>query len=253
MTDSFKDLFSQQSGDYQKYRPTYPQELFVYLASLCPRHDVALDCGTGNGQAALALSEFFNEVIAADPSAKQIEKASPHAKVRYVVAPAEKLPVPDHSVDLLTVAQAFHWFRHLEFFQEAQRVLKPQGILAVWVYDLCHISPEVDSVLESFYNGLLGSYWEPERKLLEQNFESVDFPFVEIPAPAFAMQKEWSLEDLTGYLSTWSALQSYRRKNTDPLPEYRAKLAAVWGEEPTCRVVWEIKPRVFSAALKAGS
>jgi ubiquinone/menaquinone biosynthesis C-methylase UbiE len=242
----FKDLFSKQSKDYQKFRPTYPPELFAYLAEQCAEKKLVLDLGTGNGQAAVALAPYFEKVIGRDPSQKQIDAATSHPKVVYQTGPAEKLEVEDASVDLITVAQAFHWFRHADFFKEVQRVLKPRGVLAIWVYNLCQITPEIDATVWNYYEGLLGPYWEPERRLLEQNFKTIQFPFVEKPAREFVMTSEWSFEHLVGYLGTWSALQTYRSKTgQDPIPNLEKDLQKAWGNQKNHEVKWTLSLRIF--------
>ncbi|WP_415062566.1 class I SAM-dependent methyltransferase [Bdellovibrio sp.] len=246
MNSTFKDLFSKQSLEYQKYRPSYPPELFKYLASLAPEHQVAIDLGTGNGQAALALTSYFQKVIAIDPSEKQIALAEPHERIEYRVGPGESLQISDHSVDLITIAQAFHWFKHDLFFQEAHRVLKDQGILAIWVYNLCQVTPQIDAVIFDFYDRLLGPYWEPERRLLEENFKSIHFPLTELQSRHFSMTLSWTLEQMIGYLGTWSALQSYRKKEgSDPLPELQRHLGPLWNPDETKVVHWQIHPRIF--------
>ncbi len=246
MNSAFKDLFSKQSLEYQKYRPLYPPELFKYLASLTREHQVAVDLGTGNGQAALALTPYFQKIIAIDPSEKQIALAHPHERIDYRVGPGESLHLPDHSVDLITIAQAFHWFKHDLFFQEARRVLKNNGVLAIWVYNLCKVTPQIDTVIFNFYDHLLGPYWEPERRLLEENFHSIHFPFTELQSPAFSMTLPWTLEQMIGYLGTWSALQSYRnQEGEDPLPELQHNLRSLWSPEEVKEVHWQIHPRIF--------
>src|SRR5262245_26273424 len=139
---SFKDHFSTQAGEYMLYRPRYPRALFEFLASIAPARDRAWDCGTGNGQAATALAEFFAEVVATDPSASQLVHARRHPKVRYLEAAAEQCPLADESVDLVTVAQAVHWFDLTKFYAEVRRVGRAGGVLAVWSYGLAKISPE---------------------------------------------------------------------------------------------------------------
>ena len=241
----FKDLFSRQAGEYARFRPTYPAKLFQYLASLVDAHDLAWDCGTGNGQAALQLAEHFERVIATDPSAKQISSASRHAKIEYRVGSAENTSLADHSVSLITVAQAFHWFKQDEFFAEAHRVLKAKGILALWSYELCQITPEIDAVVHRLYTDILGSHWEPERKLVEEGYRNVRLPMHEIKPPAFEMTAAWSLEHLLGYLNTWSALQTYIQKNhSNPLEMIFGDLRAAWGEATTRPVRWELALRV---------
>ena len=158
----FKDHFSAQAGAYVKYRPGYPNELFKHLASLAPARELAWDCATGTGQAALGLVNHFDKVIATDASAKQISNAIPHEKIDYRVAPAEHAPIADNAVDLVVVAQALHWFETASFFAETKRVLKDRGIIAVWSYNLLRASPEVDAIIDDFYENTLGEYWPPE-------------------------------------------------------------------------------------------
>lgn len=248
---SFKDLFSLQSTDYAKFRPIYPQELYSYLASLTPAHDLAWDCGTGNGQAAIELANHFKKVVATDPSAKQLENATSHARVEYQVGVAEKSEFKDHRVDLITAAQAFHWFKHELFFQEAKRVLKPGGIVAVWCYGIAKITPEVDAVVKKLYDGILRNYWEPERQMVEDGYRNTLFPLQEIRTPVFQMKADWTLNHLMGYLSTWSALQKYIQKHqSNPLEEIVPELQAAWGNAHTISIQWELGLRVGAISCR---
>ncbi len=209
---NFQDHFSKQADRYTQFRPHYPAELFRFLATLPARTERAWDCGTGNGQAAVVLAEFFDEVVATDPSAGQIEHACEHPRVRYQVAPAEAVPLADGSTDLVTVAQALHWFDHPRFYDEVRRVLRPAGAIAAWGYGLAVITPEVDAVVQHLYADLLGPYWPPERRKIEERYATIPFPFAEVPDPGFAMAAEWSLDDLLGYLGTWSSAAEVHRR-----------------------------------------
>lgn len=244
-TQEFKDLFSRQSNDYARFRPSYPAKLFQYLASLVDGHDLAWDCGTGSGQAAVQLGDYFERVIATDPSAKQISSAQRYPKVEYRVGSAENSAFLDKSIDLITAAQCFHWFRQNEFFSEVRRILKPGGVLAFWCYDLCKITPEVDAIVLKLYRNVLGPYWESERKLVEAGYKNVHVPLQEITPPVFEMTADWNLEYLVGYLGTWSALQTYIQKNrSNPLEAIFPEIRAAWGETRTRSVRWEVALRV---------
>lgn len=132
MTESqFQDLFSGVASLYTRFRPRYPSALFEYLASVTPKKDVVWDCATGTGQAAVELAQHFEQVIATDASAEQIANAEQHPRVQYRVSTAEMSGLDSGSIDLITVAQALHWFDLPAFYAEAQRVLKPDGLLAV--------------------------------------------------------------------------------------------------------------------------
>ena len=242
---TFQDHFSRQAQGYTQFRPRYPRELFQYLGSLVARRQRVWDCGCGNGQAAAGLAEMFDEVIATDPSARQIAEAEPMARVTYLVATAEDCPLESQSVDLITVAQALHWFDLPRFYAEVRRVGRSASVLAAWCYGLATISPRVDRVIEHLYEDVLGPYWPPERKLIEQRYANLPFPFEELPAPPMAIVTQWNLPDLTGYLETWSSVQRYiRRQGADPLDLVKANLAAAWGEASTQAIRWPLYMRV---------
>ena len=177
---TFKDHFSGHAADYAKFRPNYPPKLFDYLASISPERELAWDCATGSGQAAVGLAEHFANVIATDASAQQIESAQRHTGIKYRVAPSEASGIEQGSVDLILVAQALHWFDMDRFFTEAKRVSKESGILAVSTYTHVSVNPEIDEILSKFYRETTGPYWPPERDLVETNFESIRFPFPEL-------------------------------------------------------------------------
>jgi SAM-dependent methyltransferase len=243
---TFKDHFSTQADRYTRYRPGYPRELFLYLAALPASTNRAWDCGTGNGQAAVALAEFFGQVEATDPSARQIEHAMPNTRVNYQVAPAEKCPLSDRCVDLITVAQALHWFDLARFYEEVRRVGRGGSVLAVWTYGLATITPEIDAVVWRLYSEVLGNYWPPERILVEERYATIPFPFAELQPPQFEMDDLWNLQDLLGYLSTWSSAQKYLEAHgSDPLDHIRDDLARVWGAADLERTVhWPLHLRV---------
>jgi SAM-dependent methyltransferase len=243
---NFKDYFSTQSLDYAKYRPRYPEELFAYISSLPAQRETAWDCATGNGQAALSLANFFEQVMATDGSQSQLDNAATHARVTYKQATAEESHIEPHSIDLVTVAQALHWFDLERFYAEVHRVLKPAGALAVWCYNLLEISPALDAVINRFYSDTVGPYWPPERKIIEDNYRSLSFPFDEVEPPSFNMTAQWNLLDLSGYFSTWSATQRFiAAHGHDPVPDLADELLPLWGEPHQAREVrWPLYMRV---------
>ncbi len=243
---TFKDHFSSRAGDYLQFRPTYPPALFEYLASLVPDGGMAWDVGCGNGQAAVELARHFARVIATDASAQQIENARPHRRVEYRVAPAEESGIPGASVDLVTVAQALHWFDFERFYREVRRVARPGAVIAAVAYGLLRIAPEVDPIVERFYADILGSFWPPERRFIDEAYRTLPFPFEEIVPPPLAMEKDWSFEHLAGYLETWSAVKAYRKKTgKDPIGLVLDDLRNAWGKTDfSRRVLWPLYLRV---------
>jgi SAM-dependent methyltransferase len=246
--DAFKDHFSGHAAQYARARPTYPEALFDWLAANAPARDLAWDCACGNGQASRPLARRFARVVATDASAAQIGQAEAAPGVEYRVAREDGSGLPDGAVDLAVVAQALHWLEPARYFPEARRVLKPGGLCAVWGYELMTVAPAVDARVGRFYRETVGAWWPPERRLLEEGYRTVPFPFAELAAPALRMSLEWDLPALLAYLRTWSAVQRWMKDHPgrDPVGELAPALAEAWGDPATPReVVWPL-------ALRAG-
>ena len=242
----FADHFSGAAAEYARFRPRYPAALFSYLASLVSRDAVAWDCATGNGQAAVALAARVPRVVATDASAEQIAHAKPHPRVEYRVAAAERSGLGAASVELITVAQALHWFDLPAFYAEAARVLRPGGVLAIWCYGKMVLpSAALQHVLDRFYSETVGPYWPAERRLVEEGYGGVCFPFIDLAAPPFAMEMHTSMEGLLGYLGTWSATQRcIQATGRDPVRELGREVAEHWGDPEAHRVVrWPLSFR----------
>jgi SAM-dependent methyltransferase len=241
---AFRDHFSSVAAEYAASRPRYPDALFAWLASLAPGRRLAWDAGTGSGQAATGLAGQFDQVIATDASAEQIAAAVPHARVEYRVAPAERSGLAAGSADLAAAAQALHWFDIPAFHAEAARVLRPDGILAVWTYALPVLGDlALDSELTRFHEQVRG-WWPPERRLVDTGYRTIPFPFPEITAPAFAMTADWDLARFLAYLRTWSAVtRCQRATGVDPVAT-ASGFSAAWGRagEPR-RVRWPLSIR----------
>lgn len=226
---AFADHFSKQAAEYTRYRPHYPPELFDYLVSLCPQHERALDVATGNGQAAIALGNHFEQVIGCEPSLAQLRNAQTRHAIEYVCSTAEQLPLKDESMDLICVAQAAHWFNLSRFNAEATRLLRPGGLLAIWGYGLFSIAPAIDALIHDYYANTLKHYWPAERHWIEAGYTGLPFPFPRIDTPAFHIQAQWGLRKVIGYLSTWSATRRYIVDHDhNPLSELEQRLAEHW-------------------------
>lgn len=224
--------FNKQAADYVKYRPVYPREVYDFLASLTPGHDLAYDAGTGNGQCATPLADYFKEVIASDISQNQIDNAIKKNKVTYLVSEAHETTIKAKTVDLITSATAIHWFNFEMFFAECKRILKPNGIIAAWSYGWHECENEhITKIIQHFGKNLLQDYWRPQPKLIWDNYKSIPFPFEKIKHPEFKQQVQWNLEELIGYLSTWSATQKYiNDKKSHPAELVYKELLSQWGD-----------------------
>ncbi|MDH5282453.1 MAG: class I SAM-dependent methyltransferase [Gemmatimonadota bacterium] len=245
-SDAAPDHYSAVARQYAAFRPAYPAVLFEWLTTLSPSCHLAWDCGTGSGQAAIGLAERFHRVHATDPSTAQLERAPIHPRITYRGGGEADSGLPDQSAALVTAAQAAHWFDLPAFYREADRVLTPDGILAIWSYGAPRTEPAIDRRLDWFRGERVGSYWPPGREHVDDGYRHLPFPFPEIPAPAFSIEMRWSLAQLLGYVRSWSAVARCRqREGRDPVDELAAAIAPDWGEPSVFRrITWEIALRV---------
>ena len=247
---AFKDYFSRQAAAYADFRPTYPDELFAWLAGLAPGATTAWDCATGNGQAALGIMPYAERVIATDASGPQLAHAQPLPNVHYAQMRAEDAAIASGSVDVVTVAQALHWFDIGSFFTEVRRVVRRGGIVAAWCYSLIRIAPEIDRVIDGYYFETLRDAWAPERKLVDRGYRDVPFPFDEIAAPSMSIVDSWTRGHVLGYLRTWSGTRVLQeREGRDPVLEVEQAIAPLWPDAYTPRDVrWPLSFRVGRVA-----
>lgn len=246
MTNPIKDLFSSHADMYAKYRPLYPKELYDFLIDHVEAKDRALDCGTGNGQAAGILADHFTEVHATDISENQIANAIQKPNLYYHVCKAEQLPFEDNYFDLITAATAVHWFHFEEFFAEIKRVGKKKSVFACWAYQLFRTDqPNINKLVDKFYTQTVHSYWDVERRHVDEEYKNIPIPFDEVKNPGFATQLRWDLETLEGYLNTWSAVQHYIRKTaTNPVNELMAEIRSELGHRDTVLITFPIFMRI---------
>lgn len=233
------DYFSTQAADYATYRPHYPPELFASLAVLAPARHLAWDCATGNGQAAVPLAHHFDRVIATDVSEEQLARTVPHAGVEYRLARAEASGLETASTDLVTVAQALHWFDLEAFYAEVRRVLVPGGVLAVSSYGSAELdTPALARIFSEFEWGTMGSYWPARRSFVGEALRDLPFPFEELAVPPVVLEMQWTLNEVVGYARSWSAIAQYVKKHgTDPTSALEAELRTEWGPPELRRTV----------------
>ena len=247
-----KDHFENVAHFYGEFRPRYPARLFKLIADACTLHQHVWDCATGSGQAAVALAEIFDCVTATDASAAQLEGSEPRDNIIYRCAPAEVSGLDTSSVDAITVAQALHWFPLDAFFQECDRVLKPEGILAIWTYGLMRTNDEtLNTIIRYYYNTVVGPYWPPERRLVDEAYGSIELPFEELRIPQLdnqplILQQSWGMDQLIGYLRSWSASGYFAKANAvDPITIIRTDLEEAWPKESQTQLIqWPITLRM---------
>ncbi|HET7621488.1 MAG TPA: class I SAM-dependent methyltransferase [Gemmatimonadaceae bacterium] len=204
---SFHDYFSDHSKLYASARPTYPEELFRFVASIAPARERVWDCATGNGQAAIGLSRYFADVEATDASDDQIANAVRASNISYSVRSAEESGFPSRYFDAVCVASAIHWFDYDRFYPEVKRVLRPRGVIAVWGYDHLRVSPEFDEIFDSLIERVIAPHWPPRKKLLHDGYRDVPFPFERIEPPRIEMYADWSFDQLMAFVRSWSGVQ----------------------------------------------
>jgi SAM-dependent methyltransferase len=238
--------FDQGGANYAAFRPDYPPELAASLADVAPGRGLAIDVGCGAGQLTLSLADHFDAVIGVDPGADQIAHAPAHPHIRYVVAPAEATGLEGGRADLITVAQAAHWFDLPAFYAEARRLAAPGAVLALITYGAAVLEPDLRDRFDRFYVDEIGPFWPPERRLVDSGYADIDFPFTEIAGPVTQIARDWSLADLLGYVGTWSAARRAREAGrSDLLDAVAADLAAAWGDPQRLRrIVWPIRMRI---------
>lgn len=249
---SFKDHFSAQADAYARYRPQYPDEMFAWLAATTPTRRLAWDSATGNGQAASGLRAHFDAVVGTDASPRQIGRAAAAAGVGYCVCRSEAAALADGVADLTFVGQAAHWFDLPAFYEEVRRVSRTGALLAVCGYGLLRVEPALDAIVSGFYRDTVGAYWPPERRMIERGYRDLPFPFETIATPRFRMRRRWRLEELLGYLGSWSAVSRYRAaRGSDPLPALGHALKDLWGAPMTVREVeWPLYLLVGRVAVR---
>jgi ubiquinone/menaquinone biosynthesis C-methylase UbiE len=220
-----KDNFSGHAERYAVYRPNYPQALFDFILSRVTHKRTAWDCATGNGQTATKLARVFEKVYATDISQRQLDNAPTADNVYYSLQEAEKTSFADGVFDLITVSQALHWFKFDQFYDEVRRVGKSGAVIAAWSYSLFQVNTDIDSLMEEFHFGLLDKYWDEERKYVDEGYKTIPFPFKEIETPSFQMQFDWTIEQVEGYLNTWSAVVKFiKQEQYNPVDELIKKI-----------------------------
>ena len=243
---TFKDHFSVAASGYAAHRPVYPRSVAEALAARSPGRSLVWDAGCGSGQLSVVLAEVFEQVVATDASAAQIAQAVPHPRVRYEVAPAEASGLPDGGVDCSVAAQAAHWFDLDGYYREVRRVSRPGALMALVTYAVLEVDPEIEQLMGHFYWDTLEGHWPPERRLVEEGYRSLPFPFEPVEAPPLALEHRWNVDQLLGYVGTWSAVQSLKKAGrTEDLDRFGMEIRTAWGDPSRERLIrWPLSFRL---------
>ena len=269
---TFGVLFAKQSKDYALHRPTYPASLYAAIETFANSQagtpstsqagpsGLAVDVACGTGQATAALANLYTQVIGIDSAPEQLAEATRLPNVQYFTGSANDIPrsaVADGSADLVTVAQAFHWFDFPRALAEISRVLKtPQGtsltgangVCAVWGYGNPVLgNPSANKrVNQTFYLDTMKGYWNDRRRHVDNEYQEIEqemrqaFHVVTASRGELRIEKEVPLADFVRYLASWSAYQTFRDKNPevkDPLIDLEVELCADYGVDGPEHVV----------------
>ncbi len=240
---AFPDHFSERSALYCAARPRYPTALFDFIASVSPGRERAWDCATGNGQAAAGLARHFARVDATDASVEQIANAAPIAHVSFAVEAAEAPSFGDSVFDCVCVAQALHWFDPEPFHRGVHHVLKPGGVFAAWGYVWMHLDPAFDQALEREVLRPLHAHWPEQNRKLWNGYRDLPFPYEVVLAPEFSIEVSWSLDQVIGYVGSWSATRALQKSRPAFLEEAHVALSDPWGEEEARTVTMPLQCR----------
>ena len=241
-----ENFFSPIAKEYAQFRPLYPVQLFKWLASIAPSKQMAWDCATGTGQSASSLVGQFEQVVATDISEELLAQATPHERITYRKADALNSGLETATIDVITVANAMHWFHGPEFEREVRRVLKPGGIIAAWSFAFASITPEVDRLTRKVHNEIVDPFWIEPNRIVEHGYKDLYFQFDPVDTPRFSMISKMDLHALEGYMRTWSASVKYRAKyGADPISLVHDELLAAWGEPGVVHDVhWQLNLKV---------
>ncbi len=238
------DNFSIGSDNYAAYRPQSPKEIYTFLYQHVQHYNTAWDCGTGNGQVAVVLSDKFATVYATDISEEQLALATKRDNIIYRKERAEQTLLAENSIDLVTVAQAIHWFDFDRFYEEVRRVATREAVIAAWTYNVLRVTPAVNRVIDHLYLDITRPYWDAERKYVDEQYATIPFPFKEVFAPPMTITLYRNVEWLIGYLGTWSGVKNYiKATGTDPVAMVRHDIVAAWGDRELHEVNFPIHVR----------
>lgn len=243
-----ENWFTQGGRAYASYRPKYPPQLSDFLASLVSTKNIVVDVGCGSGQLTALLAQHFKQVFAFDPSVEQIRYAEPGANISYQCALAESLPLASGCANLITVAQAAHWFDLPAFYNEVNRIATSNAVLALISYGVLSLEPDLDDCFQDFYHNDIYSFWPAARRLVDSGYADLDFPFIEQQAPVLSINLRWDLREFLGYVSTWSAIRHAEKLGQlDVLSKFASNLYSIWGAPEQKRTIsWPINMRIGS-------
>jgi SAM-dependent methyltransferase len=212
--------FGQEAASYDAYRPRYPREAAAWVLEAAQRkvRDVA-DVGAGTGALTSLLVSLGFDVTAFDADAQMLDQLRGSVPgVSAIVAPAEKLPLDDASVDAVTVAQAFHWFDPGVAAKEFARVLRPGGVVGL----LWNLRDDRESWWAALRPIIGGPDWE--RADVEEELRELAQVFPNIERREFPHVTSMTPDQIVKLANTFSFVR-LREDAPDVLDQVRAVLA----------------------------
>jgi ubiquinone/menaquinone biosynthesis C-methylase UbiE/RimJ/RimL family protein N-acetyltransferase len=223
---------------YSRARPVYPPEFFLYLHDRAAGEALAWDCATGTGQAAAGLARVFNKVHATDISAEQLKYAVEHPRITYRQAPASRSGLEDNSADIVTVGSAIHWLDIPVFLEEAKRVLKPGGLLAIWTYHIAHTGDPYGRILNHLYTNHLFNDFGHGARHVDARYENLELPGAFTPKEEFEARAEFDFQQMEEFIQSWSGSVAYnKRTGRNPVDIVRRELQKEWGSPEFVRTL----------------
>ena len=203
-----------------------PTKIFILFLSLLIFYNFSI--------VRLQLAKIYKNVIATDTSPKQLEFAIKLPNIRYQLTPPtmsitelEQNVATQSSVDLVTIAAALHWFDLPQFYKQVKWVLKkPNGVIAAWTYTMPEINESVGAVFKPFDTVDCEPFWEPQRKLVDNKYMSIDFPFEPVdgvdntgPFDQFVLEKVMNLDNYFTFIRSCSGYQTAKDKGVELLTD----------------------------------
>jgi len=213
--------FSDRVEHYLKYRPTYPSEIIALLERECglTAESVIADMGSGTGLLTELFLKHGNPVVGVEPN-QEMRSAGEQALANdanftSIDATAEATTLPEHSVDLVVVGQAFHWFNRERARDEFVRILKPAGWLML-VWNGFRIECKAVADYQQVFQRYGTDYQEAIREITDEEIQAFYAPG-KCRRETFYNEQVFDFEGLKGRLLSMSYAPSPDHRDYEPM------------------------------------